>query len=172
MTKTDRLLRTIDKTSETTAKFVRWFGVMMVVVVMNIEVVLRYVFGHPTMWTSATAPMLGAAMLTLGWSFVHQQHGNVRVDFLYTRFSQRGQALIDVLGDALVLFPLVAAMTYGSFKAMTFAWSMGQTLTETSWHPPAGPLRTVIFVGCALLALQGLANFIRSLSALRGRRPE
>ena len=151
---------------ESTAKVARWAGVA-VIGVMCFEVFMRYVVGHPTMWATAMAPMLGAVMITLGWGYVHQQHANVRVDFLYLKVSARGKAIIDVAGDIFVFFPLLATLVYSSLTNMMFSWEIGEQMTETYWYPPAGPIKTVVFVGIVLLALQGVANFCRSLAILR-----
>jgi len=171
MDRIEKLLPLIDKLSESTAKVARWAGVA-VIAVMNFEVFARYVFGRPTMWASAMAPMLGAAMITLGWGYVHQQRANVRVDFLYIKVSERGRAIIDVVGDVVVLLPLLATLVYSSLTATIFAWSIGETMIQTNWYPPAGPIRTVVFAGIVLLAIQGFSNFCRSLSVLLGRNRE
>ena len=168
MDRIERLLLAIDRMSEWTAKFARWTAVILMAV-MCFEVVARYVFGHPTMWASALAPMLGATMITLGWSYVHQQRANVRVDFLYLKMSERGKAVIDVAGDVLVLLPLLITLVYSSFRAAIYSWAIGEVMIQTSWYAPAGPIKSIVLVGVVLLAIQGFSNFCNSLSVLLRR---
>ncbi len=49
---------------------------------------------------------------------------------------------------------------------MFVSWATDERMPITGWYPPAGPLRTVVFYGLALFALQGIAQFIRDLHLL------
>lgn len=154
------MLRVIDSISEYTGKVARWLCLFLVIVLVY-EVSMRYIFDAPTMWAHQTSCMLGGSIIALGWAYVHRYHGHVRIDVLYTRLSSRGKAAIDVLGHLFVFFPLMFIFIYTSASRMLFSWSMDEVLILTYWYPPAGPVRTVIFLGFSLFALQGVAQLIR-----------
>lgn len=159
------LLLVIDSISEHTGKTIRW-ACLALVMVMTYEVIVRYVFNKPTMWTADVASTLGATIVTLGWAYTHKYHKHVRVDVIYSHLSTRAKAIIDVVGALLIFFPLVITLTYISGVHMWFSWSIGEKLTATYWYPPAGPIRTVVFLGLILFILQGVAHFIRDLYLL------
>lgn len=163
------LVRIIDTVSEYTGQGALWLSVALVLV-LTYETTSRYVFNAPTQWVYETSYMIGASMAVLGWSYTHKHHGHIRVDVFYTRFSLRGQAIIDVVISFLFLLPLLCVLIYGSYSSMQFAWGINERLPESSFRPPAGPIKTVILVGICLFALQCVAEFIRSLYMMTRKR--
>ncbi|HUU65073.1 MAG TPA: TRAP transporter small permease subunit [Dehalococcoidales bacterium] len=163
-------LRVVDSISEWTGKTGRWFAVGLVLIV-SLEVILRFVFNRPTLWAYETSVMLGACTFVLAFAYVHRYHAHIRVDVFYTHLSNRGKAIIDVLGDLLLFFPLIFLLVLVAWDWMTYAWTTGERMPITGWYPPAGPLRTVVALGFILFVLQGVAQFIRDLYLLVRNKP-
>lgn len=159
------LLRVIDAISDYTGRTIRWLCVVLILVLV-FEVTGRHVFNSPTQWVHQTSLMMSGAIVVMGWAYTHRHHGHVRVDILYSRFPPRVKALTDVILDILVFFPLLAALTYAAWNKMWYSWEFHEVMTETYWYPPVAPNRTVVFIGIALLAIQGTVNFIRDFYRL------
>jgi len=159
------LLKIIDAISEYTGQTVLWLAVALVLV-LAFETTARYAFGRPTVWVYETSYMIGATMVVLGWSYVHKHHGHIRVDVFYTRLSPRGRAIIDVVCSLVFLFPLLSILIYSANSSMLFAWKMNEKLPESTWMPPAAPIRAAVLVGISLFSLQCIAQFIRDLYSL------
>jgi len=115
--------------------------------------------------------MLGGTIVALGWSYTHRHHGHVRVDVFYARLSPKGKAITDIICALLLFFPLLVILAYTAASWMWDSWSMNEVLIESYWYPPAGPIRTIMFLGLSLFALQGVAQFIRDLYLLRRNKP-
>ena len=164
------IVRVIDSISEWTGKTICWFCVALVMVLVC-EVTARYAFIAPTIWAHETSCMLGICIATLGWAYTHRHHGHVRVDVFYTHLSPRGKAITDVLCASLLLFPLLIVLICSAALWMWDSWSRGEVLIESFWYPPAGPIRTAVFLGLCLFALQGVAQFIRDLYLLIRNKP-
>lgn len=164
------MLRVIDFVSRWVGEALKWVAVAIVCLGAS-EVVMRYVFNSPTHWGYETLLMLGAGMYVLSWAYVHLERGHVRLDVVYTRLSVRGKAIIDVICTALYFFPLIGVLVYISSLKMWRAWEIGEKSIETHWYPPLGPIRTAVFIGLCLFALQGLAQFIRDLHVLVKHQP-
>jgi TRAP-type mannitol/chloroaromatic compound transport system permease small subunit len=49
---------------------------------------------------------------------------------------------------------------------MFWSWKVMEKSVEGYWYPPWYPLRTMIFIGFALLLIQGLANLYRAVYRL------
>ena len=158
-------LNFIDSLNAWTGKIIRLLAVALVLV-MTVEVTMRYVFNHPTMWGYETSIMVGAAMYALAWGNVHRENAHVRVDLIYSRLSARGKALIDALCTFFLFVPLVGLLSWMAFSWMARAWKIGEKSVETYWYPPIAPLRTAVFIGLVLFGLQGLAQFIRDVYLL------
>ena len=164
------LLRIIDAISDYTGRAMHWFCAVLIMV-LTLEVTLRYVFNAPTMWAHQLSMILTGALIAMGWAYVHRHHGHVRVDVIYTRFAPRKRAIIDVTGYLILFFPLLFALTFDAWKEMWYSWEAHEVMTETYWFPPVGPSRTIVFIGLSLLLLQGVANFIRHLHLLVRSKP-
>lgn len=148
----------------------RWACVALVLV-LCFEVTARYVFDAPTKWGYEVSTMLGTTIVVMGWAYTHWAKGHVRIDIFYARFSPRGKALVDVICTLVLLFPLLIIMMYNAADHVWFAWTRGETMGESYWYPPAGPIRTVVLLGLLLFFLQGVAQFVRDLSMLLRKRP-
>jgi len=160
-----KILKVIDLISEGTGKTASWLSVALVALI-TLEVTMRYVFNSPTMWNYETSLMTGGAMVVLAWAYVHRHNSHIRVDVLYSRFSTRIRAGIDVFGTLFLFFPLVFLFVSNSVSQAMESWQTGERSIETYWYPPLAPFRVIVAIGFALLAIQGIATFVRDLNLL------
>ncbi len=164
------IVQIIDNISDWSGKIVRWLCAI-VVLVMVYEVMMRYLFLAPTGWAYETSMMIGATIYFFAWAYVHRRNHHIRVDVLYLRLSPRGRAIIDVIGTLIFFLPLVIVLIVTSIARASYSWTIGEVLDESTWYPPAAPLRIIMALGFILLGLQGLANFTRDFYFLiRGRQ--
>lgn len=163
-------LSVADSISEWLGRSVSWLAFLLVLIGVY-DVALRYLFNKPTIWAYETSCMIGATIIVAGWGYVLLHHGHVRVDVFYSRMSTRRKAIIDVFGDLLLFFPLVISLLWTSIPWMVDAWEKSEVMVETYWYPPAAPIRTVVVIGLAVFAFQGIAQFIRDLRLLIRSEP-
>lgn len=159
----------INSISELAGQIVKHLLIALIIVLCY-EVVSRYVFNHPTNWALETSKMLMGTFGACGWAYTFLHEGHVRVDVFYTRFSRRGQALINVFMSIIFLFPICIVLVYTSTKWAVFAWKVGEKMVESSWLPPAAPFRTVVVIGFVLFSLQSLSMFIQEVYFLIRKR--
>lgn len=103
----------------------------------------------------------------LGASYVLLQDGHIRVDILYSRFSARTRAWIDIIGALLFLTVFCIFTIWFSIDYVLRSWG---TL-EMSPNPgglPRYPIKTAIIVAFVMLLLQGLSETIKRIAWLRG----
>lgn len=164
------ILTVIDSISEYTGRVASLFCIVLVIVLCY-EITARYLFNAPTMWAGQISCMLGLAIVALGFSYTHRHHGHIRVDVLYTRFSPRGRAIIDVVCGLLLFSPLIVMLTYVAAERLWLSWSMDEKMVLTYWYPPAAPIRAVFFLGLCVFTLQGWAQLTRDLYLLIRNKP-
>jgi TRAP-type mannitol/chloroaromatic compound transport system permease small subunit len=160
-----KILKAIDATNEFVGTVVKWLA-PFIMVLITIQVFLRYVLGRPGDVLPILMIMAGATLYVLGWGYVYRHDRHVRVDVFYARWSPRGKAVIDVIGSLIWLLPWLVFLGFISAK---WAWESYEThewWTLTYWRPPLWPMRATIFVGVVLLAFQSLAQLLRSFYAL------
>lgn len=166
-----KVLRAIDSISRWSGLIARW-GCLALVLVLCFEVMMRYVFDDPTIWAHESSTMLGVFIVTIGWAFVHLNHGHVRVDVFYSRLSPRGKAVVDIVCFLLFFLPLLLVLIYAAGKQAWDAYLFDEVLMQSYWYPPALPIRTVVVVGLCTFLLQGIAEFVRDLwMVAKGVRP-
>jgi TRAP-type mannitol/chloroaromatic compound transport system permease small subunit len=147
----------------------RWF-VMAVILSIVFEVFMRYVVNSPTVWSYEVSIFLGGSLYALGYSYAERHRSHVRVDVFYIHMSPRTRAIFDTFGGFIFFLPVIAFVVFAAFNKMTWSWGVGEKSVEGFWYPPLYPFRTIIFIGWALLLMQGLANLSRNLyHAIRGK---
>lgn len=110
---------------------------------------------------------LFSAIFLLGASYALSKGAHVRVDVLYSRFSPRIRAWIDLLGGLVFLLPFTLFSLYLTWGPVSRSWAIRETSPD-----PGGlaryPIKAVILVGFVLLLIQGIAEVARALLVLRG----
>lgn len=163
-----RLVHAIEALNEWTGRLVAWLTLGCVATCFAV-VVLRYAFGvgYPWMqelyvWQHAIVFMVGA-----GYTMLHR--GHVNVDVVYGRLGERGRAWLDVFGTLLFLFPWLAVLAVTSAPFVLASWRIRETSNTSDGMPAVYLLKSVIWVFCLLLFLQGLVVLVRRVALLAGR---
>ncbi len=108
-----------------------------------------------------------AVMVMLGTSYTLRRNEHVRVEIFYLYLSERGQLWLDLIGTIAFLVPSCLLMIALSWPFFLQSYEVGE------WSSNSGgllrwPIKLVIPVGFALLALQGLSEIIKRIAALKG----
>jgi TRAP-type mannitol/chloroaromatic compound transport system permease small subunit len=82
--------------------------------------------------------------------------------------SPRRQAWVDVIGTLLFLFPWLAVIAYTSAPFVTSSWGIREGSSNADGMPALYLLKSLLWVFCALLFLQGVALIARRALFLAG----
>jgi len=137
---------------------------------MSYEVVARYVFNAPTVWSYDSSYMIGGSMMILGASYTLLHKGHVRVDLLYERFPFKARQIIDLVFTVIIFFPMVTLLTHRFIQATITAIERGTRSDFGIWMPLVWPFRMVISIAFLLLLLAGVSWFIRTILSLKEGR--
>ena len=166
-----KTLQVIDSISEWVGSTGRWWVVILIAITFW-DVLLRYVFGHATMWAFETGMMLGGAIGAFGWAYCQKHNLHIRVDVIYIRLSPKKKAIINVIGTLVFFMPLYIFLIKTAGEWTVRAWVEHEVWQEGFWFPPAGPSRTVILLGIVTLFFQMLVTLVRDLCfIIKGVRP-
>lgn len=164
-----KVFKTIDAISEWGGNIARWFGLLLVLVIVY-DVFARYILNAPTIWGYEVGIALGMSLYCWGYAYTEGKRSHVRVDVFYIHMSHRLKAIFDTFGGFIFFLPTIAFVVFAAWNKMFWSWSVMEKSVEGYWYPPWYPLRTMIFLGFALLLIQGLANLSRDLyHAMKGR---
>jgi TRAP-type mannitol/chloroaromatic compound transport system permease small subunit len=106
-------------------------------------------------------------LLAAGYALKHGEH--VRVDVFFSKMSPRTQAWVDVVGTILFLMPMAIIIAWLSVPMVVNSIRIQEHSSDAGgllrW-----PIKIMIPLGFALLALQGLAEIIKKTAIARGIR--
>jgi len=161
-----KLLHWIDSVSIWSGKIFRWLGFILSLVVLY-EVIARYLFNRPTIWAYDTTMMLYSMLFLFGGAYVLWEKRHIRVDVIFDRFSPRTRSIIDIIFYVVFFFPFVIVMIIYGYDSALMSWEAREISNTSQWGEPIYQWRAMIPVGFALLFLQGMAEFIRTIRALK-----
>lgn len=159
------MINWIDALNQRLGRAVSWMTLMLVLITIY-DIVMRYAFKSGSVWIQEAEWHLFAAnfMLAGGWTLL--RGGHVRVDLLYTRFSPRTRAAIDLAGTVLFLFPFCAVVIWASVPYVMDSWAMLEGSSDPGGLPGRFILKTIIPVTFVLIGLQGISMFVKNLHIL------
>ena len=163
-----RLADRIDSLNAQIGRAAAWL-VLVVVLLQFALVVARYMFGLGSLWLSETVIYAHATLFLLAGAWTLSVGAHVRVDIFYADASLRAKAVIDLIGAVLLLLPFALVLLWLSWPYVERSWAILEHSQEASGLPLVFVLKTLIPLFAVLMALQGLAQAIRAVEALRPR---
>ena len=160
------LVKAIDMSSYWTGRICSWLVVAIILVIFY-EVVSRYFFNEPTLWSYDMAYYLGGSFLVLGACYVMLVGGNVRIDPFYAKFPRKVQLWIDIIFTVGIFLPLWGIVTPRAWKMLIIAVERGQRASVGYWYPILWPIRLTIALGLTLLLIAGISWLIKLIYELR-----
>lgn len=160
------LARLIDALTERVGRLTIWL-VLIATIISAGNALARYTLGESSnAWLEIQWYLFGAMfLLAAGYTLKH--NGHVRIDIFYNRFSARGQAWIDLAGGLLFLLPMAGLLAWLAWPIFMDAW-MTQEMSPDAGGLVRWPVKLLLPIGFALLALQGLAEVIKRIGVLSG----
>ena len=161
-----KLSQLIDWINKIIGKGAFWLILVMTVISAG-NASYRFVFDDSSNGLLEIQWYLFAAVFLLCSPYTLQKNEHVRIDVISGRFSPRGLAVIDIIGTLFFLLPMVITVMWlaiplvaESYKINEYSANAGGLLR---W-----PVKILLPIGFALLALQGISELIKRLGFLAG----
>jgi TRAP-type mannitol/chloroaromatic compound transport system permease small subunit len=161
-----RLVRIIDKFTDTTGTWVAWLN-MPLVLIVSYEVFARYMFSAPTMWSFDMTYMLYGTIFMLGSAYALHKGAHIRTDFFFEKWSIRTKGVIDSIAYLVFFFPSIFVFMLVSGSEGWYSFTINEESEQTPWRPILWPYKMVVPLTCFLLLIQGVSEVIKSLWAAR-----
>lgn len=160
-TLSNNLERIIKKEGDITSMLI--YPLLLVVVY---EVFMRYAFNAPTTWGFEATTFLYGLHYMFGLAYTDAYDGHVKVDIFTALAPEKIQTFFRVLTNVIFFMPVIGCMTLWSIK-FAYMSTMGMEVNSTSWAPPIWPLKILMALCFAFLLMQGIANLIKDINALK-----
>lgn len=112
----------------------------------------------------------------LSFAYILKHGINVRVDFIYGKWSTQRKATLDFWGHLLFLVPFCLMGIWFTIDPVLSSWGR---LPNGSWGPwevspdpnglPRAPIKSMIIVAFVLLLMQAFSELIKLYATLRGQ---
>lgn len=161
-----KTVRVIDKFTDVSGTWVAWLNLPLVAAV-SYEVVARYVFHAPTIWSYDVTYMLYGTIFMLGAAYALHKGAHIRTDFFFEKWSVRTKGIIDSAAYLFFFFPSLFIFFVVSWNEGWYAFTINEVSEQTPWRPILWPYKMVIPLAVLLLLIQGVSETIKSLWAAR-----
>ena len=161
-----KTVRVIDKFTDTSGTWVAWLNMPLVFIVAW-EVVARYAFNAPTIWSFDLTYMLYGTIFMLGAAYALHKGAHIRTDFFFERWSIRTRNVIDSIAYIVFFFPSLIVFLWVSGAEGWYSFEIGETSEQTPWRPILWPYKMVVPLACLLLLIQGVSETIKCVYAAR-----
>ncbi|WP_018700369.1 TRAP transporter small permease [Amorphus coralli] len=159
------MLALIDRNAERWALLVFY---TMLVVTMAVEVIRREVFAYSSIWGEEVVRYAFIYLVWIGAASAVRERAHIRIDVLFALVSERGKALLYILGDLVMLVVAVLAV-YWSYESVAVSWRFGSVShglrISLVWFLAAVP------IGFALMIFRLIQSLVRDVADLRAGRP-
>ncbi len=160
----------VDGYNENLGIGVGWFTTVMVVVVF-VNVVLRYVFGQSLLALQDMSWQVFGVVFLIGAAYTLKYDRHVRVDIFYVNYPPKVKLWINLLGSILLLVPFCILGIWVSWDFVE------RSFMQQEVSPDAGGLaarylaKSLIPIGFFLILLQGISFALKSFLQLIGKLP-
>jgi TRAP-type mannitol/chloroaromatic compound transport system permease small subunit len=142
--------------------------VPLLVLTLVYEVIARYVFNAPTLWSYDTSYFLNSILVMMGAGYTLSRRGHIAVDVIYARYPTRIKEAFDLAWSLLILLPMLCALIWVLWPNLLQSWASGERAASGTWLPVLYPFKTWVLAGFVLLLLQALVQTLESLLRLIG----
>lgn len=154
----------IDAMNEKIGLICNWL-VLLACVVSAGNAMIRYAYDQSSnAWLEVQWYMF-AVIVMFGAAYTLRKNEHVRVDLLYMTLSRRGQLWIDILGTLFFLIPTCAILAWLSWPFFMQSYNVFEHSSNAGglirW-----PIKLVLPLGFALVALQGISELIKRVAFL------
>jgi len=161
-----KVVNTIDRFTDTTGTWVAWLNIPLVAAVAY-EVIARYVFNAPTIWSFDVTYMLYGAIFMLGAAYALHKGAHIRTDFFFEKWSIKTKGTIDSVAYIVFFFPSLIVFFFIGWNEGWYSLQIHETSEQTPWRPILWPFKMVVPLAVLLLLIQGISELVKSLYAAR-----
>ena len=149
----------IERVIDLFGKVASWLTLSIVLLIV-VNVILRYSMSLGSVWAQELEWHLLAAMILFGISFSLLRGDNVRVDLFYANYTPQKKYIVDLVSAILTIIIAVFFVKL-SINYVWQSFSIGEVSPDPGGIPMRWLVKSLIPIGFSLLVLQGFAEMLR-----------
>jgi TRAP-type mannitol/chloroaromatic compound transport system permease small subunit len=161
-----RLSGAIDRLNESIGGVCNWL-VLAACLVSAANAMIRYAFSYSSNGYLELQWYMFAVLVMFGAAYTFKRNEHVRVEIFYVMLSERGQLWLDLVGTLCFLIPSCLLLSYLSVPFFLDSYDTLE-MSGNAGGLVRWPIKAVLPLGFAMLALQGVSEVIKRIAALKG----
>ncbi|MGL6261852.1 TRAP transporter small permease subunit [Vibrio sp. WXL103] len=143
-------------------------SVLFLILLVNVtyDVVMRYVFNDVSIAFQELEWHLFSAVFLLGVPYAIKAGGHVRVDIIYERLSHRVQAVVDIIGTLVFLFPFCLLVAWYGIDFAKESYTLGETSGDPGGLPYRWIIKAMIPVSFICMFISGIGLILHSINRI------
>lgn len=156
----------LDKCIQHIGEGTSWLQAVLVVII-GIQVVLRYVFNIAFVALEELQWHLYSVCFLLGFSYAVVKKSHIRTDIIYSRFSLKTRLIIDILSYLLLLLPFLVLAIYHSLFFVQWSFMHNEHSVDALGLPYRWIIKAFIPITLSIFGLAAVSQTIRIVGQLR-----
>lgn len=155
---------------ERLGNFIAW-GSLSLVLITALVVVMRYAFDSGSIAMQEAIMYNHAILFMLGMAYTYQHNQHVRVDVLYSQYSDERKAWVNLLGNLIFTLPVMFFIIWSSWDYVLGSWKIQEGSAEAGGIEYLYVLKTLIPAMAILMIMQALAVMAQAYLTLFDKPP-
>ncbi len=156
---TDKLVKKVGEASS-------WCALVLVLLIC-LDVFLRYVLNKSYAALFEFEWYVFSFLFLMGGAYAFQKDKHVRVDVFYTHFSEKGKAMVNLLGVFILLLPFLVVLIYHSIDFTLVSLKILESSPDPGGLPYRFLVNAFLPISLLLLAMQALSEGFKSIIILK-----
>ncbi|MCM3584521.1 TRAP transporter small permease [Mesobacillus maritimus] len=144
-------IRAIDWLSEVSG-YISGLMILLATLVIVHQVIVRYFFGHSTIWQTEFSTYLVMFTTFVGAAYGLKHNSHVGIDVLVNKLPVKGQSIMKIITSSFSLL-LTIVVAWKAWEMWYHATEMGWK-SSTVWAPPLTYPYFILPLGMSLVSLQ------------------
>lgn len=164
------MLIKLEKFFDTIADYIGYLcSFLMIAMMINIfyDVFMRYVFKSGSIAFQELEWHIFSLIILLGMSYALKEDSHVRVDILYTKFSAKKKALVNIFGAFIFITPIALLIALGSVGFVMEAFTTQEISGDPGGLTHRWILKAVVPFAFWLLIFISIGFVIKNINAYK-----
>jgi TRAP-type C4-dicarboxylate transport system permease small subunit len=147
-------MESVGKYVRSAVKFIGYLGMLGVVVIMlimTVDVILRYFFNKPFLWSFDLVEFVMVGCVFFGLAYTELRDGHVNITLVFDHFPPRIKPFISILNH-LIMLAIGILITWQGYVLTADSFRVGRVSTGAI-KMPEGPVDSAIFIGGVFFSL-------------------
>jgi TRAP-type mannitol/chloroaromatic compound transport system permease small subunit len=158
--------RALDGFINRTGQLISWLAAVLVVVII-VQVILRYVFGRGLVVLEEVQWHLYAIGIMFGFSYAIVHDSHIRLDLLHDRFPRRRKEKVEIFGILFLLMPMIIIILFHSWDFLYDSLRVNERSDAPMGLCCRWFIKGFLPIGFIMLGLAAISRLVRAIAYLK-----